>query len=265
MTNAQRRFVFNSYAELYDRARPAYPTKMFADLQTAGVISSESNVLEIGAGSGQVTLDLAPLVGSVTALEPGERLATLARQRLSDFPSVVIVTSTLEDFAPPAHLFDAIVAGTSFHWVDPKVRFSRCAALLHSGGAIAVFWNLWDDQTRAPFSQFADLYGDLAPSLGTHRMPSGSTPEPEGEPGRELFEQWEHRDYYWELDYQAAAFTDMLATHSAYRMIPNQERQSLLEAMKLRIDTELGGTIVLPYVTVMRFARLRVTSDTAPT
>jgi len=256
MKDAQRRFVFNSYADLYDRSRPTYPARMFADLQTAGIISPASNVLEIGAGSGQVTRDLAPLVGSLTALEPGERLATLARQRLGGFPSAVIVTSTLEDFAKPAHLFDAIVAGTSFHWVDPEVRFSRCAALLRPGGAIAVFWNLWDDQTGAPFSQFADLYTDFAPSLGTHRMPSGGTPEPEGEPGRELFGRWEHRDYRWELSYPAAAFTDMLATHSAYRMIPREERQSLLEAVERRIDAELGGTIVVPYVTVLRFARL---------
>jgi SAM-dependent methyltransferase len=258
---AQRRFVFNSYADLYDRSRPGYPPTMFADLQMAGIISPKSNVLEIGAGSGQVTRDLAPLVGSVTALEPGERLANLAQERLRDFPSVVIVSSTLEDFARPAHLFDAILAGTSFHWVDPDVRFSRCAELLRPGGAIAVFWNLWDDRRMEPFHRFDDLYADLAPSLGAHRMPSGSPPEStEGEPGRELFEHWEHRDYHWELTYPAAAFTDMLATHSAYRMIPGEEQRSLLEAMERRIEAEFGGSIVVPYVTVMRFARLTETS-----
>ena len=66
MTEPHRRDLggggFNEVPELYDRARPAYPDELFADLLTSTGMDRRSSVLEVGCGTGQVTRSLAALV-----------------------------------------------------------------------------------------------------------------------------------------------------------------------------------------------------------
>ena len=87
--------VFNEVPELYDRVRPGYPAELFADLVAITGMGQESSVLEVGCGTGQATRSLAALGCSVTAVEPGEGTAALARQRLAGFGNVTVETSTL--------------------------------------------------------------------------------------------------------------------------------------------------------------------------
>lgn len=150
-----RQFVFDSYADLYDRSRPGYPAAMLNDLRVDGILRPEADVLEVGSGPGQLTAAVAPLVASVTALEPGDHLARLAERRVEGKGNVTVVRSTFERWAaPPNRRFDAIVAGTSFHWLERATRFFRCAALLRPGGAIAACWNMWHFSGGNPLEPF---------------------------------------------------------------------------------------------------------------
>jgi ubiquinone/menaquinone biosynthesis C-methylase UbiE len=51
----RRRTSFDDVAELYDKARPAYPTELIDDLVDLSSLSKESRVLEVGCGTGQLT------------------------------------------------------------------------------------------------------------------------------------------------------------------------------------------------------------------
>src|SRR5207244_1472501 len=53
------RETFGSVAELYDRARPEYPTAVFDDLEELAQLEPGSRVLEIGPGTGKATVELA--------------------------------------------------------------------------------------------------------------------------------------------------------------------------------------------------------------
>lgn len=55
-----------------------------------------SRVLETGRGTGQATQGLARTGCSICCLEPGPRLAELARQNLAAYPHVRVTTSTFE-------------------------------------------------------------------------------------------------------------------------------------------------------------------------
>ena len=200
---------------------------------------------------------MAPLVASVTALEPGDHLARLAERRVAGSGTVTVVRSTFERWEPPpGRRFDAIVAGTSFHWLERATRFPRCAALLRPGGAIAAGWNMWDFSGGNPLGQFDDLFDTLAPSLGDQRRSGGSAPPrpDDDEPGRDLFEPWHDRSYRWEVRYTPRGLVEMLATHSAYHLIPRVEREAVLDAIERRVP---AGGMVIPFVTVLRVARLR--------
>ena len=54
-----RRDAFDSVAEAYDRARPSYPEQLVNDLIALADIGERSRVLEIGPGTGQLSVPLA--------------------------------------------------------------------------------------------------------------------------------------------------------------------------------------------------------------
>ena len=122
--------VFNEVPELYDRTRPTYPDALFADLTEMTGLGRRSRVLEVGCGTGQATRSLASLGCQVTAVEPGDGLAALARQRLAAFGNVNVESSTFENWNDHGRRFDVLVAASSWHWVDPAARLAqgpRCA------------------------------------------------------------------------------------------------------------------------------------------
>src|SRR4051794_33225120 len=123
MSDAQRDLgrVFDEVPELYDRVRPTYPDALVTDLLALGGLDAASTVLEVGSGTGQATRALAARVGHVTAIEPGPGMTAVARRRLADVRNVRFVTATFESWDPRDRRFDAVVAASSWHWVDPGI------------------------------------------------------------------------------------------------------------------------------------------------
>jgi SAM-dependent methyltransferase len=138
-TDRQRlRVTFDQAAELYDRVRPGYPPALFDDLTELAGIGPGCRLLEIGPGTGQVTLPLAERGCQIVAVELGAELAAVARRNLARFPHVQIVTAGFEDWPLPTEPFDVVLAATAFHWIDPAVRVSKAADALRPGGMLAI-------------------------------------------------------------------------------------------------------------------------------
>ena len=102
--------LFDEVPELYDRVRPNYPDELFADLMAITGIHEGSSVLEVGCGTGRATRSLAGLGLSVTAVEPGTGMASLARQRLAGFDHVQVETR-------PSRRGTTTVGASSFCWL----------------------------------------------------------------------------------------------------------------------------------------------------
>src|SRR4051794_24486054 len=130
------RQTFTEDAELYDQARPCYPTALFEDLARLVGTGHGCRVLEIGCGTGQATLPLAEQGCRIVAVELGAELAEVARRKLARFP-VEVLNAAFEDWPLPPDPFDLVIAATSFHWVDPLVRVTKSADALRLGGALA--------------------------------------------------------------------------------------------------------------------------------
>jgi 2-polyprenyl-3-methyl-5-hydroxy-6-metoxy-1,4-benzoquinol methylase len=76
-SRAARRATFGRVAGKYTEARPAYPDQLLGDLVRRCGIDSGTAVLEIGPGTGQLTMALAPLARCVQAIELSEDLLRL--------------------------------------------------------------------------------------------------------------------------------------------------------------------------------------------
>ena len=139
--------MFDQVAELYDRARPGYPPELYDDLVELAGLGRGARVLEIGCGTGQATIPLAERGLDIVCVELGESLAAVARRRLAAFPGVRVVTADFEDWEPETAGFDAVVAFTAFHWLDPVLRFEKAARLLGPEGASA--WSAPSTSSRS--------------------------------------------------------------------------------------------------------------------
>ena len=141
MTSADRdqlKRTFDRDAELYDQARPGYREQIFDDLLAFACLGPEAIVLEVGCGTGQASQALAQRAYRLVCLELGNQLATVARSKLAPFPRVEVITSAFESWESGGQVFDMVFAASSWHWLNPEVRYEKGARLLKPSGALAI-------------------------------------------------------------------------------------------------------------------------------
>ncbi len=135
-SNRDHALDFDRVAVRYDRARPRFDAAFVSSLcERASVTPAGARVLEIGAGTGQLTDTLLTIGCKVTALEPGTNMAQMIDHRATVLPS------TFEQADLPHDSFDLIVSANAYHWVDPEVGDRRVANLLAPNGSMVLLWN----------------------------------------------------------------------------------------------------------------------------
>jgi SAM-dependent methyltransferase len=232
--------------ELYDAARPLYPRGVFDDLVELADLDAGSRILEIGPGTGQATLPLAERGLQVVGVELGERLAGVARRKLGEFPNVEIVTAPFEVWEPEGEGFDAVVAFTAFHWIDPDARYAKTARLLREGGALAV---VSTKHVLAPggdafWSEVQEDYDAVVPS-------EQNRPPPRPEEVADLSDEIDAsgrtvavRRYLWDLSYDVRTYIALLDTASGHRAMPEAKREALYTRIRERMgDRKVSKTL----------------------
>jgi SAM-dependent methyltransferase len=256
----ERRLCFDEVAELYDRARPGYPSKLVADVVALGGLGTGARILEIGCGTGQATRSFASLGFHVRCLEPGPALARIARERLASFPHVEVVGSSFETWPLEPEAFDLVFSAQAFHWIAPEIPFAKSAAALRPGGGLAVFGNvpMWRDS--AVRSAIDAAYARHAPSLGGGATPASWYAE-DGALETRFTESGKFcdvtvRSYPWSQAYGVEEYLDLLRTHSDHRALPPLQHEALLSEIGRALETH-GGSLHLAYEAHLCFARTR--------
>ena len=253
--------VFDEVPELYDRVRPRYPDALFADLVAITGLNAGSSVLEVGCGTGQATRSLAELGCSVTAVELGAGMAALARRRLADLPNVQVETSSFEEWDDRGRRFDAVVAASSWHWVDPAIGWRRAHEVLHPPGWMALLGHVVVRRTGEPevYAETADLHERFVPGNPDWGHPPledevRATDEGWGlvhDPGG-LFGATTVRWYPTVQWFDGAGFADLLRSTSLYRRLAPEVREPLLDAIADRIRSRMGDRAPRRYLSVLR-------------
>jgi 2-polyprenyl-3-methyl-5-hydroxy-6-metoxy-1,4-benzoquinol methylase len=104
-------------------------------------LTSAMRVIDIGAGTGLLGLELAPDVAAVVLAEPSAGMLSVARSKLSDggYPTVTAIELDLPADPPPEAPFDLAVSLLMLHHVeDTRATLSSIHALLAPGGRIAL-------------------------------------------------------------------------------------------------------------------------------
>jgi SAM-dependent methyltransferase len=264
MADADRRHlgrVFDEAPELYDRVRPTYPDELYADLVAVTGIDERSSVLEVGCGTGQATRSLAALGCTVTAVELGAGMAALARRRLATSPNVEIETSSFEGWDDRGRRFDAVLAASAWHWVDPSIGWRRARDVLRPGGWMALLGHVVVRRPGEPevYAETADVHERFAPGNPDWGHPPledevRATDEgwgPPNDPGS-LFGPTIVRWYPTVQWFDGEGFADLLRSTSLYRGLDHDVREPLLDAIAERIRTRMGDRASRRYLSVLR-------------
>jgi len=243
---------FGANAELYDRSRPSYPAAMIDELVAE---ASPRHVLDVGCGTGLLGRSFVERGIAVLGVEPDPQMAEVARSHGLD-----VEVATFEAWDPKDRAFELLVAGQSWHWVDPERGARKAADLVARGGTVAHAWNVGgiDDELGAALGEvYAELAHGEAHPLVPHRRADRSAPH-----GSETaftatgcFEGPEHGDYPWEHVYTTAEWLAQLETHSDHALMAPGERARLLEGVAGVLDAR-GGAFTMYYTCeVTRFVR----------
>jgi SAM-dependent methyltransferase len=256
--------TFDRAAATYADVRPGYPDSLFDDLLAitglAAAAGGRPMLLEIGAGPGVATRQLAARGFHVTALEPGAALAAAARARLVGL-DVEVVTSRFEDWTP-THAYDLVYAATSWHWLDPATRFERAAAALEPQGHLA-FWSATHVIPHDGDPFFTELQA-VYDSIGEGLPPGTPTPRPNALPDERaeigaggLFDVVAVRQYDWETVHDAAGYIALLDTFSGHIAMQPWQRDRLYGEIRERLARRPDGLLRRHWGCVLHIARLR--------
>ena len=255
---------FDEIAELYDRARRAYPEQLFDDLfALAGIEPSCANVLEIGCGTGQATLPLARRGCNLVCVEMGANLAKVARRKLAEFARVQIVNARFEDWDPGAAVFDLVFAANAWHWLEPDVRYAKAAALLRLGGVLAFAFTFSRHAFPPGFDPFFTEIQACYEAIGEARI---SWPPPPPDEIPDAREEIERSGYFEDVrvvrylrsdELTADEYIALMSTASDHRLMEPAKRERLFAEMHRLIDERPGGRVRRHLLTILHVARSR--------
>ena len=240
---------FGTDPKRYDRTRPAYPGALVARIVAA---SPGRDVLDVGCGTGTAARQFEAAGCAVLGVEPDERMAGFARRA-----GTAVEVATFEAWGPAGRRFDAVVAGTAWHWVDPVAGAAKAARVLRPGGVLAAFWHVPQPPSTVaeasaaayrrvvpdpPFpvsanAQPLDGYRALCDRAADGIREAGGFGEPE---------QWR---FDWERSYTREEWLDQLPTSGALTRLPHAQLAEVLAGVGAAIDA-IGGSLTVSYTTV---------------
>jgi SAM-dependent methyltransferase len=249
---ARRRESFDAVAKLYGRYRPPYPPEVIDSVVALSRLHSGSSVLEIGCGTGQLSLPLAKLGARLVAVELGPHLAALATQHLQQFPNARVEVSSFEDWPLPSQRFDAVVSASAFHWLDPTIRFSKSAEALRSGGYLTIL-HVHHVQGGTPGFIAATQPYYIKWRLSEDPWFQPTTPDDAPVIYPELdhlpeFRAVERRRFEIPASYSTNAYVGMLQLDSLVNGLDGESRRGFLQDIERLIDSRYGGVVVRNYV-----------------
>lgn len=242
---------FGADPERYDRARPPYPEAM---IERIVATVPGTRMLDVGCGTGIEARQFQAAGCEVLGIEPDARMAEFARRG-----GIEVEVATFETWKPAGREFDAVVAGTSWHWVDPIAGAAKAARVLRPGGRLAVFWHVFELPPEV-MEAFVEVYQRVVPGspfnsrLRTAMSPMDAygvmfTKAAEGMRDSGAFGPSEQWRFDWERAYTREEWLDQMPTHGTLTRLPAAKVQKVLDGVGAAIDA-LGGSFTMQYATV---------------
>jgi SAM-dependent methyltransferase len=230
----QRSLSFGEEAAAYERGRPSYPPEAIDWLLPTGA----RDVLDLGAGTGKLTIRLVERGLTVVAVDPIPEMLEVLSGSLPDTPALL---GTAEEIPLPDNSVDSVLVAQAWHWFDPERAVKEVARVLRPGGRLGLVWNTRDERLG--------WVKDLGRIVGHEDDPFNqkvTLPAP--------FTDVERHQIEWTSYLTPQALIDLVASRSYCITSPTEVRTRTLDQVRELLATHpaLVNTagLALPYVTV---------------
>ncbi|MBN9392562.1 MAG: class I SAM-dependent methyltransferase [Chloroflexi bacterium] len=137
------RDLFKGTAPYYARYRYKYSPAFFRELVTRLQLNGQGRLLDLGCGTGQLTLPLSVHFEETVGLDPEPEMlqqAALATEeaRVKNVRWVEGGSADLPALEKSLGSFRVVTMGNSFHWMDQAATLAQLDLMVDPGGALAI-------------------------------------------------------------------------------------------------------------------------------
>ncbi|OJA10363.1 hypothetical protein AZE42_07655 [Rhizopogon vesiculosus] len=254
--------------ELYDRARPSYPTESLSYIRRISKSIAPLNIVEIGAGTGIFTRALlshpewTTSIGALRAVDPSDDMRNFWTKTVKD-NRTSIIKGTFDDTGVEDGWADLIIIAEAFHWcLDYAKAFTEFARILNKDGTFVLLWNNEDREAAGWVAQvFAriEVHKNGTPNLYIDLLrKTFSAPEYSS-----LFHPHEEKECLYRPVATDQIVTDRALSWSYITQLPLDDKVNLMEDIKSILErgdgktwiNEEEGTYQYPYETLVVMCR----------
>lgn len=136
---------FASAAWYYARYRAFYPKEVIDDIVAFFELQKDHRVLDIGAGTGQLAIQMAEHAKEVVAIEIDSDMIKEGKELCREHGTENIhwIQTVAEQLGSASELgrFNLATFGTSFHWMNQQPLLVFLDSVIEPGGGVAVAWS----------------------------------------------------------------------------------------------------------------------------
>jgi ubiquinone/menaquinone biosynthesis C-methylase UbiE len=131
---------FRGAARYYAQYRLPYPAAFLQRVLDETVGTNSSSLLDLGCGTGELTVPMSAHFQQVTAIDVDRDMITQAQQKAlkAGARNIQWHVGPAESLDLAPRSFDLITAGSSYHWMDRERLTPQCRRALKVGGAMAL-------------------------------------------------------------------------------------------------------------------------------
>lgn len=248
--------AFDNAAMDYDKSRPMYVKEIYEDIFNYKQINQDSHVLEIGIGTGKAAWPILDTHCHFVGIEPGENLATLAKEKLQKYANFSLYNLTLQDYICADNSFDLVYSATAFHWIPEEYGYRRVYNLLKSGGVFARFaYHAGADKGRR---ELTDEIQELYRKYMYQENPPVEFSDADAKRLADKalaygFVDVKHMLYHATKDFTADEYISLLKTYPDHMKLESVVREKLFEGIFHAI-VDNGGTMTVYYTMDLELA-----------
>lgn len=243
---------FHLVSDEYDRGRPRYPEEA-VKVMVEG-LPDPVDAVDIGAGTGQLSLALVEAGARVTAVEPGAEQRSMLEERLAG-QTARVLDARAEELPLDDSSADLVVCADSFHWLDADRAVAEFRRVLRPGARLCLssLMPRWDP---APWAE--ETGAILAPlwKRAEHPLLAGGFRIPDLPEGSG-FERDSDREIPFVMHTDRDGLLALFGSWSAVATLPDPERADVRSRLAEVLDRHGVAGLDLTYAAQLRLYAAR--------
>lgn len=231
----------------YDDLRPDYAWEAIDMVVSRGELGPTSLVVDLAAGTGQLSRRLVSRGLHVVAVEPARNMRAVLDRQL---PTVNVLEGTAEAVPLDDGTVDAVVVGNAFHHFVRDHALTEIRRVLRDGGSLALFWAWPLEEEQRQIAGMGAVLEAVERARTTSSIMAAYRSWAEPPPPADGFEPFERSEFPVTHVLPSARLADLYATSSDVASMQAGARAELLDRIRA-LAQELPDTLELPARTVV--------------